>query len=243
VNTTHATHTTTTRLRLRAGDRIWSVGAGETLRLGRHPSNDVVIRGPRASRCHAQVRWDGDYPVLEDLGSLNGTFVDGARLQQRIALRDGTRIRVGGELFFVERQTTQAALPAVLPDAPEDLELFGERQRELRGTTRAQYELHRLLLDLETEQRTGALRVAFDGQVAVLTFCLGKIVGARLGGRLGLPVVARVFGASRVCYRFGADFEACETALCVSPQAYLRQGHWATARNLDRAELRRRLAG
>lgn len=241
MNTTRAGQTTT-RLRLRAGDRIWSVGAGETLRLGRHPSNDVVIRGTRASRFHAQVRWDGDYPVLEDLGSLNGTFVDGARLHHRIALRDGSQVRVGGELFFVERQA-QALPPAVLADAGDDLELFGERHRELRGTTRAQYELHRLLLDLETEQRTGALRVAFDGQVAVLTFCLGKIVGARLGGRLGLPVVARVFGASRVCYRFGADFEACETALCVSPQTYLRQGHWATARNLDRVELRRRLAG
>ena len=242
--TTLTTHTArAARMLLRAGGRSWTVTPGQTLRLGRHPSNDVVLRGARASRFHAEVRWDGDYPVLRDLGSLNGTLVDGARLHHQIALRDGLHLRLGGELFFVERPTAALPPPAVLTESPEDLELFGERQRELRGTTRGQHELHRLLLDLEADERTGALRVSFDGQVAVLTFCLGKVVGARMGGRRGLAAVARVFGASRVSYRFGADFEACETALCVSPQAYLRKGHWSTARNMDRGELRRRLAG
>lgn len=47
-------------------------------RLGAEPDNDVVLRDQFVSGRHARLRWDGAAWWLEDLGSTNGTRVDGA---------------------------------------------------------------------------------------------------------------------------------------------------------------------
>jgi hypothetical protein len=59
--------------------------------LGRRPSCDVRIDEPRISAEHAQVYWVGDRWELRDLGSRNGTFVDGRRLRagERVHLAPG----------------------------------------------------------------------------------------------------------------------------------------------------------
>jgi pSer/pThr/pTyr-binding forkhead associated (FHA) protein len=226
-------------LTVRVGAYAWRVKVGEPLRLGRHPSNDVVIRGERVSRFHARIHWDGELPYLEDLGSLNGTFLEGRRLEGSRILDQTAQLRIGSTLLVLELEQRAATPPAVLPDAGEELAFFGERQREQRGVLRSQPAVHRLLLDLEAEQRTGALRLSAGGHVASLTFCLGKIVGARHKGRTGLDAVAKIFQTGQASYRFSADFEASEVALCVSPRDYLRKGHWGTARRYRREVLRR----
>lgn len=45
--------------------------------IGRHPGNDVVLSDPRVSSKHARVTFEADGVFLEDLGSSNGTFLDG----------------------------------------------------------------------------------------------------------------------------------------------------------------------
>jgi hypothetical protein len=54
------------------------------LRIGRATDNDVVVRDGRASRYHARIVADGDALAIEDLGSSNGTFVDGRRVTYAI---------------------------------------------------------------------------------------------------------------------------------------------------------------
>jgi two-component system cell cycle response regulator len=54
---------------------------GNELSLGRDPSCDVVLEAPDVSRFHARVRREGDHHILEDLGSRNGTFLRGERVQ------------------------------------------------------------------------------------------------------------------------------------------------------------------
>lgn len=62
--------------------------------LGRGSDADVVLDDPGVSRRHAEIRLaDGDV-VARDLGSTNGTFVDGERIQTA-RLRDGSTITVG----------------------------------------------------------------------------------------------------------------------------------------------------
>ena len=53
------------------------------LRIGRDDLNDVVIADLLASRHHAELQREGDRWVLVDLGSANGTFVNGRRIQQQ----------------------------------------------------------------------------------------------------------------------------------------------------------------
>ncbi len=60
--------------------------------IGRNAGNDLVIVDPEVSRRHAHVlRREGQFTV-EDLGSTNGTFVNGVRVSTETALRDGDTI-------------------------------------------------------------------------------------------------------------------------------------------------------
>jgi pSer/pThr/pTyr-binding forkhead associated (FHA) protein len=52
----------------------------ETMRLGRHPSNDIVLSHPAVSGEHALIVTILDDSFLEDLRSTNGTFVNGHRI-------------------------------------------------------------------------------------------------------------------------------------------------------------------
>jgi hypothetical protein len=68
--------------------------------LGRGLSNDVILEDTRVSRHHAQLRYKQRRFWITDLGSTNGTFVNGQRVTE-LGLRDGDVISLGGlELTF-----------------------------------------------------------------------------------------------------------------------------------------------
>jgi pSer/pThr/pTyr-binding forkhead associated (FHA) protein len=48
--------------------------------MGRSSRNDICISDPFASRLHAEVRQEGDQIVLVDMGSANGTYLNGQRV-------------------------------------------------------------------------------------------------------------------------------------------------------------------
>jgi tetratricopeptide (TPR) repeat protein len=68
--------------------------------LGRDESAEIPLRGPTVSRHHARIlaHEDGRAVLLEDAGSRNGTFVDGALIGGRVQLHAGSTIRLGQEL-------------------------------------------------------------------------------------------------------------------------------------------------
>jgi pSer/pThr/pTyr-binding forkhead associated (FHA) protein len=77
---------------------------GRTATLGRHDANDIVLAGPTVSSRHATVRVEDAAATLEDEGSLNGTFVNGERIEQA-QLAAGDRIQIGPHLLiFVPAQ-------------------------------------------------------------------------------------------------------------------------------------------
>jgi pSer/pThr/pTyr-binding forkhead associated (FHA) protein len=64
------------------------------LSLGRTPDNDVVVTDPATSGKHAELVVEDGQLVLRDLGSSNGTLVNGHRVE-KIVLHDGDVIRIG----------------------------------------------------------------------------------------------------------------------------------------------------
>ncbi len=63
-------------------------------RLGRSSHCEVVLDDSTVSKQHAQIRYDVDVRI-EDMGSTNGTFVNGRRVQEPTQLRRGDRIALG----------------------------------------------------------------------------------------------------------------------------------------------------
>jgi NADH dehydrogenase len=71
----------------------------DLLSLGRSAENNIVVPDQGVSRRHALIQREGDVYWLEDLGATNGTYVNGQRIQERVQLRHGDEIAVGGTAF------------------------------------------------------------------------------------------------------------------------------------------------
>jgi class 3 adenylate cyclase len=73
-----------------------SLGIGaRALVVGRLPSCDLPLTGAEVSRRHCSFELVQGLVVLTDLGSTNGTFVDGRRILGPVTLRDGAEVRIG----------------------------------------------------------------------------------------------------------------------------------------------------
>lgn len=72
------------------------------LRIGRSEPAEIVLADKRVSRRHCTIELHGDGLVVRDLGSTNGTFVDGERIADCVAFPQGSVLRVGGFDFVHE---------------------------------------------------------------------------------------------------------------------------------------------
>ena len=114
-----------------AGIPGWSLqitsgpGAGRTfpvggpLRIGRNPSNEIAISELTVSQAHALVELDGEACLLRDLGSTNGTLVNGARITAPTPLKDGDVITCGAAALKVSGPAGAARHDQTLALTPE----------------------------------------------------------------------------------------------------------------------------
>jgi hypothetical protein len=98
--------------------------AGPELRIGRGYDNDVIVDDPYVAAQHLRVfRDEAGQLVAEDLGSVNGTFLDGGRSRQARIVVDGARTIRIGQTFLrvreighaVERERVARPERAILP--------------------------------------------------------------------------------------------------------------------------------
>jgi uncharacterized protein YkwD len=91
-----------------ARSRLVSIGSSDwreypldkqTVAIGSHPSNDVVLGETTVSRRHATITRKPGRFELADLGSTNGTFVNGGRVRKPIGLKRGDEIKFGSARF------------------------------------------------------------------------------------------------------------------------------------------------
>jgi hypothetical protein len=103
------------RVRVERGPGVGDFGVrpGERVTAGRARECALAISDPSLSRRHFELAWDGKACHLKDLGSRNGTSVNGARVGEAW-LRDGDTIEAGDTLLRV----AMPALPAPAPQPP-----------------------------------------------------------------------------------------------------------------------------
>jgi len=85
-------------VRVVATDRAGKATLGRELATA---TGKLELDDGRASRIHAEVRWAGDGWRVRDLGSHNGTFVDGRKVEGEGAAADGALVRIGATLFWL----------------------------------------------------------------------------------------------------------------------------------------------
>jgi pSer/pThr/pTyr-binding forkhead associated (FHA) protein len=83
--------------------------------IGRHVDSDFVIDERTVSRQHAAIHREGSTWILDDLGSKNGTRVNGERIAKRATIKPGDEIGFGA---------------ATARFAPDDRRLFSELRVE-----------------------------------------------------------------------------------------------------------------
>lgn len=75
---------------------------GRPLLMGRAQDADLVLEDDYASGRHARLFPQGTRWFLEDLGSTNGTFVDGAQISRALPVGPGSSIRIGKTVMEIE---------------------------------------------------------------------------------------------------------------------------------------------
>lgn len=89
--------------------------------IGRDLGNDIVINDPEVSRRHARLYLQGSTYIIEDLGSTNGTSINGQRLTGPYMLRAGEQVTFGERVILaveaVQRPPETATVIPVPPPA------------------------------------------------------------------------------------------------------------------------------
>jgi pSer/pThr/pTyr-binding forkhead associated (FHA) protein len=62
---------------------------------GRHPESDIFLDDVTVSRRHAEIVHEGTQYVVRDVGSLNGTYVNRERIENRATLTNGDELQIG----------------------------------------------------------------------------------------------------------------------------------------------------
>ena len=73
----------------------WFALVAPLVRIGRHPDSDIFLDHITVSRRHAVLRVDRSQTVFADLGSMNGSYINGILCEAEHVLEHGDRVRIG----------------------------------------------------------------------------------------------------------------------------------------------------
>src|SRR5437867_2685995 len=99
------------------GVHSFDLREGTPLVVGRAPTSDIPIIDPTISRRHAEMQANGDAVQVRDLGSSNGTFVNGAKVETA-SVGSGDTVTFGKVAFRLQQISASAPAPAAAAAAP-----------------------------------------------------------------------------------------------------------------------------
>jgi hypothetical protein len=148
--------------------------------VGRSSDLDMVLVEDMVSRRHAKIMVNADQVTIQDLGSTNGTFVNGERVK-RATLNDGDRVLIGTSI--IKLVTADAALPPSAPPGKKLQEVaINRRTNQVRSMSGAidEVPLPDLLQLFGSSRKTGVLVVKTDTDVGKVCLEKGVIVSATI---------------------------------------------------------------
>ncbi len=152
--------------------------------LGRQQGADLLLPEELVSRLHARLVFEGDELVLEDLGSMNGTYLNGVRVT-RARVKEGDRILLGQSILkVVPREPSTPASAEEVKAGLERASVTAEPRRVSAMQGRIEeVPLPDLLQLFGTSRKTGLLVVQGTAHAAEVRLDKGRVVGCVLDGR------------------------------------------------------------
>ncbi len=160
--------------------------------VGRSSDLDMVLVEDMVSRKHARIAMQGDQIWIEDLGSTNGTFVNGEKIK-RARLKEGDRVLIGTSILKViagegSRDST---------DAKRELESVAAQRRTSQARTMSgsieEVPLPDLLQLFGTSKKNGILVIRTDDDVGKIYLRKGAIYFASINDLDDVPPMKSIF--------------------------------------------------
>jgi pSer/pThr/pTyr-binding forkhead associated (FHA) protein len=153
------------------------LAADKQILIGRSSDLDMVLVEDMVSRKHARISMQGDQIWIEDLGSTNGTFVNGEKIK-RARLKEGDRVLIGTSIL----KLIASDAPRDGLDAKRDLENVAQSRRTSQQRTMSgsieEVPLPDLLQLFGTSKKSGVLVVRTEGDVGRIHLKKGNVVFA-----------------------------------------------------------------
>jgi pSer/pThr/pTyr-binding forkhead associated (FHA) protein len=163
--------------------------------VGRSSDLDMVLVEDMVSRKHARIAMQQDQIWIEDLGSTNGTFVNGEKIK-RARLKEGDRVLIGTSILKLIASDGQASVKENA-DVKRDLESVAAR----RGTSHArtmsgsleEVPLPDLLQLFGTSKKNGVLVLRTDDDVGKIFMRKGSVYFAVINDAEDVPAMKSIF--------------------------------------------------
>lgn len=161
--------------------------SGEML-VGRSGDVQIVLSEDMVSRRHARIAYDGQKITIEDLGSTNGTFVNGEKIK-RCDLKEGDRVLIGSSIFKVVYADQIAAGPRRRPGEDN----LGRTQARTMTGAIEEIPLPDVLQLLGSSKKTGVLVIHAAQGVGRMRMRKGAIVHAAIDGLDGVSPIKSAY--------------------------------------------------
>ncbi len=196
--------------------------------MGRSPQCDLPVPSRRASRKHAQVRREGDVFLVEDLGSTNGTFLNGEKIDGPTQLNPGDKIDVGGsqvtfcqvqgnlDVGFEANDEEKTVLFAGPLPSLDELEAQGAElaKKDALSGSLAEIPPPAVMQLLEMGRKTG--KITFEptaGDVCYVWLVQGRLMHAEHSGKTGFDAAAQLVRIHEGSFEFDPGEEPTEHSL------------------------------
>jgi pSer/pThr/pTyr-binding forkhead associated (FHA) protein len=156
--------------------------------IGRSSDLDMVLVEDMVSRKHAKITTDDQVVTIQDLGSTNGTFVNGEKVR-KAELKDGDRILIGTSIIkmvYVEGDATNNALSETEARSKMAVDANKRAAPKSMSGSIEEIPLPDLIQLLSTSRKSGVLMVRSDATVGRLYLRKGQIYFANLENNLNV---------------------------------------------------------
>lgn len=168
------------------------VAADKQIVVGRSSDLDMVLVEDMVSRKHAKIAMQADQIWIEDLGSTNGTFVNGEKIK-RARLKEGDRVLIGTSIL----KLIAGDAPRENMDAKRELENVASQRRTSQARTMSgsieEVPLPDLLQLFGTSKKNGVLVIRTDDDVGRIYLKKGNISFAIINDLDDVPPLKSVY--------------------------------------------------